>query len=451
MRQGIRFIHAADLHLGSMLHCSGDLSPYLQQLMRDASYNAFAAICQAAVEHEVDFLLLAGDLFEDSGPSVYANNFFNQQCQLLQQEEIPVFAVSGNHDPADIAFQPLGRPENLHLFSWHEVEDFIFKQAEGGRVVRLIGQSYRAAAEARKLHTFFQVPDDGAYNIGILHTQLDLNNHRYLPCSQSELMQISGVDYWALGHQHHCQVIREDPPVIAYPGIPQGRNRNEEGVGGSLLVELDATGETSISFLPTSSLVWIKREVWIDGADKQVPQNLDQLEELLVREAEELITSPLPWPEEGLSITANQCVSIEGFLVQWIIRGRGEIHSLLQEEREEAAQLLATNLRQRFGALSPALWTDSVIFRTAAPLPSLGELREENQVFATLDGLVQEIINDQDLQDELKSYLGAIWLNKEDHEEIDDLKFQLNDELLEAVISQASELIIEELLEVREH
>ena len=67
----------------------------------------------------------------------------------------------------------------------------------------------------------------------------------------------------------------------------------------------------------------------------------------------------------------------EGHILQWVITGRGELHNLWAGQEEEAAAELTAALRRRLEGRAPFLWSDSVVIRTARPLPRLEELLEK--------------------------------------------------------------------------
>lgn len=86
----MRFLHTADWHIGKKLHG--------YSLLDDQEY-VFKQILQIAKQEEVDGIIIAGDLYDRSVPSVEAVERFNQMIiELNLEEKFPVFAISGNHD-----------------------------------------------------------------------------------------------------------------------------------------------------------------------------------------------------------------------------------------------------------------------------------------------------------------------------------------------------------------
>ena len=83
----IRFIHTGDLHLGSPLKAVGKISDRLQKSLMDSSYRAIEKIIEAAVEYDVDFVLMCGDIYDDEARSIRGNRF-SQSVGNLAKENI---------------------------------------------------------------------------------------------------------------------------------------------------------------------------------------------------------------------------------------------------------------------------------------------------------------------------------------------------------------------------
>jgi len=445
----IKFIHTADIHLGSLLHISGRIPNHIQQLVRTATMDAFRRVCDAAIEHEVDFVVISGDLYDREARSVAACRFFVEECQRLKEAGIPVYVIAGNHDPLREQPDLFELPQNVKVFGGHKPDIYPVLDRDGQTIARVIGQSYLGRTDPRKVHLDYKTPDTSVWNIGLLHTQLELNNLNYVPCSLSELKNKQDIHYWALGHIHKPQILSQSVPVISYSGIPQGRDFGEEGVGGCILVELDPLKGTNLSFIATSSVVFKRIEVRIDKDPNNIPETVTEIEDMISDVADELTKKGTNKPDDKSVELAKESSPIAGYIVQWVIKGRGKIHDLLMEQKDEASQEIAQELRDRYQDAEPFLWTDSVDIKTQKALPDSSEY-ENNPFFQELNKVLQECFESTTMKKQLVQEFGKIWDERGDHENIDDDRFLLDEETYWEIIQDASQLIFEKLLEGEE-
>ena len=74
-----------------------------------------------------------------------------------------------------------------------------------------------------------------------------------------------GYDYWALGHVHHREIVRELPWIV-FPGNTQGRHARETGAKGCMVIEAEpGIGIMSVEFVTTDVARW--HHIGIDIAD----------------------------------------------------------------------------------------------------------------------------------------------------------------------------------------
>ena len=225
-----RFLHAADIHLDSPLIGLSDVEGRVAERIRTAPRAAFELLVEQVIKEEINFLVIAGDLYDGTWRDYKTGLFFAEQMGLLNQARIPVFLLHGNHDAQSQITKPLGLPDNVKVFGIRRAETFQIEELN----VALHGQSFRQAVVTDNLVPGYPLPIDGAFNIGVLHTALGrMGEHaNYAPCSLEELVA-KGYDYWALGHVHQGQVLHEQPHVV-FPGNLQGRHVRETGPKGRL-------------------------------------------------------------------------------------------------------------------------------------------------------------------------------------------------------------------------
>lgn len=446
MGKPVKFIHGADIHLGSPLKTIAEFSN-LKQKLETANYSALKRLVNAAIEQQVDFVLFSGDIFDQEIRSVSANQFLSEQMGRLAAKEIPVFIIHGNHDPLDQAKEYVRLPDNVTIFGHEEPEMAEILGDDGRPLARVLGQSYRNASESRKMYHGFGPPDDDVLNIGMLHTALNPAENKYVPCSLEELKSKQSIDYWALGHVHSPVIHHWEKPFVAFPGILQGRDVGETGLGGCFMVEAEKGGRPTISFIPTASIIWLKCKVSINDAVEIA--NLDDLTDFLLQKGQELLDHG-PGLRDDIPIADSYQPHIDGYVVRWEIVGRGKIHSdVLAGNEEEAALAVEDKLRQSLGKGQPFIWTEKVKINTEMNIPDLQDLLREDEVFRALNDIYTSMLLEKDSKEILNS-LGNVWSPISDHEEARDDALKLDEDKCVELIERARNMVIERIIQGRE-
>ena len=275
----MKFIHAADIHLDSPLVGLSAYPDAPAERLRTATREAFERLVTRAIEEQVDFMVIAGDLYDGDWKDYHTGLFFVRQMGRLRQAGIPVYLLYGNHDAESEVTRSLQLPDNVQVFSARRAETFRLDTLQ----VALHGQSFKLAATTDNLVPSYPAPVPGWLNIGVLHTALEGNAQHasYAPCSQAEL-HAKGYQYWALGHVHAYWVAQGDV-TIAYPGNLQGRHIRETGAHGALLVTAEGAQVTRVDRLEVDVLRWHLLELDASQADdlpgalRLVGQALEQL------------------------------------------------------------------------------------------------------------------------------------------------------------------------------
>ena len=96
----MRFIHCADVHLDTPLQGLAQYPGAPVNEIRNATRRAFEKVLDAAVTERVDFLIIAGDLYDTGLKSFESALFFNKQMARLKDAGIDVYLIYGNHDAA---------------------------------------------------------------------------------------------------------------------------------------------------------------------------------------------------------------------------------------------------------------------------------------------------------------------------------------------------------------
>lgn len=429
MKPAVRFIHTADLHLGSRLQLNTE--DEMDDCYKNAVYDSFERIIDDAIKEDVNFVLIAGDIFDNESRSVKATRFFQKQTERLNNNNIDLFLINGNHDPYRMDGELLELPANVKICDSEEVSIFEVNK-EDKLLARILGQSYRGKAESRKMYTYYTTPDQSVYNIGLLHTQLDPNNTNYVPVSKNDLMGNEHIDYWALGHIHEKRIINDHIPYIIYPGIPQGRDIGEVGPGGYFLVNLEPEN-TYYEFIKVSDYIF-----------KRVKLNLEKMSEATLTELNYYLQVELEKIYSGLD------KDIKGYILRVILKGRTELYEVLRENNEEVINDLLFNIRNHFKNKSPSFWIDNIVDHTSNKIPNIEEIIEEDPFIEEFNSFLQNLKEDNTERKRLKAKMGEIWNPEVDKENQDPKEFQVTQAEFEELFVQAKDEIIQEIIERRD-
>ena len=363
----ITFLHAADIHLDSPLRGLETYEDAPVEEIRGATRKAFANLIQLALEEEVNFLLICGDLFDGEWNDYNSGLFFANQMSKLGLAGIKVFIVLGNHDAASRIAQKMPLPENVTLFGHKKPQSVVLE--ESGIVLH--GQSYGARAVNDNLAAAFPRKWPGYVNIGLLHTSLTgRDGHAsYAPCTREDLLA-TGYEYWALGHVHSPEVVSPEPPII-FPGNLQGRHIRESGAKGVVLATIEDGRIRTLEWRYLDVLRWALRDVDLSGCEAR-------------EEVFERVRSAMLDEQEG----ADGRVLALRLSLQGATALHGDLHSRTGSWHEDITSIAAGLDR---------IWLEQVIVRTRPP-KSLADLLAEESPFA---GLLRSIntmeVNEKDI------------------------------------------------------
>jgi DNA repair exonuclease SbcCD nuclease subunit len=355
------FIHAADIHLDSPLSGLSAYEGAPVELLRNAPRAAFSNLIDEAIRERVDFMVIAGDLYDGTWKDFNTGLFFSGEMGRLKREEISVFIAHGNHDAESELTKHLTLPDNVTVFSTRKAES---KPLEPLGVV-LHGQSFRDAKTEENLAVAYPPAVPDCFNIGVLHTAVEghAEHAPYAPCSLSDLTD-KGYDYWALGHVHEYKILREDPLVV-FPGNLQGRHIRETGPRGALVVTVENSKPT-VERLFVDTVRWHRIE--IDAGPAHSLQDV-------VRLARDRLETLLRESADGRPLATRV-----------IFTGRSRAHGELFG--------LETQLRQEILAVANALgdnelWIEKVILDTIPELDAAA-IEARSDAIADLQSILAE-------------------------------------------------------------
>ncbi len=192
----VRFAHISDVHLGG----------WKPQALRDLNFQSFRKAVDICIEEKLDFVLIAGDLFDSAYPPIEILKETFGEFKKLSQKNIPCFIIAGSHDYSvsgktflDV-LEKAGFCRNVADFEEKESEIILHPTLHKG--VALYGYpGKKSGLEVQDLRKIKFNDSPGMFKIFMLHTTIDKAKGT-LPIDAIETDSLPKADYYALGHLH---------------------------------------------------------------------------------------------------------------------------------------------------------------------------------------------------------------------------------------------------------
>lgn len=255
--------HCADIHYDSDIIYMGEKGK-IRKKERQKSFERILEICKIK---EVDYLLIAGDLFEKSEPKEkYVKRL---RDEFAKCDGTYIFISPGNHDYI-CANSPYLRedfwPDNVYIFTdgWEGVEI----ENDG---VSVWGGAFDEMYQREGMLS--KCNDDGNIHLGVMHGEL-ADKSLYNPIKKSEIKE-SNLDYLALGHIHEStDILTAGKTSYAYSGCHDGRGFDEKGICGFYIGEV-WNGGCDMEFVQVSDRQYCK--IKIDISDIRTDEEVISL------------------------------------------------------------------------------------------------------------------------------------------------------------------------------
>lgn len=264
----MKFVHIADMHFDmpfTVLSRNG-----LAEERRLDQRNVFNKIINYIKENNIEYLFIAGDLYENEyvkkSTIDYINNCF---------KEIPntrIYITPGNHDPYlnNSYYNKYEWNENVHIFTKLE-------KIESDNI-NIYGYGF-TDFYSRKVELPVLL-DNSKINILIMHADLDGSTKEvgeYNPILETELKN-TNFDYIALGHIHKNNF--EENKKIIYPGSTISGGFDELGKHGMIAGSVnEITKELSIQFVPLDEKKFTEIELDVSNINsiEELIENINQI------------------------------------------------------------------------------------------------------------------------------------------------------------------------------
>ena len=413
------FIHTADLHLDSPFIGIYEINQELRESLVNATFEAYDTIIDLCIEKEVDFLLIAGDVYDSANKSLYAQLKFIKGLDRLSNAGIQTIIAHGNHDPLNGWSATLNWPEDVHIMSGDTIDSVQLEKDET-HVVTIIGTSYPAQHIWTNLAQKFPKRENNeVFTIGLLHCMVGSSTEHdpYAACTMQDLKDLD-YDYWALGHIHVPSAINEIDPVVVYSGNPQGRHIKEAGPRGCYLVTVDTKNEISKEFIETDTIRWYVEDISIEGMES---------EEDLILQIRECIDTILDGAD-GRSV-----------ICRFILTGRGPLHRTLT--KEGIIDDILQYLREEENLGSQFVWVERLVNNTSMPIER-SVLLERKDFVGDIVRIVDEICQDEESLESLKTSLEPLFKSAKGRKVIKDI----DKEELMGLVHRAEGLLLDNIM-----
>ncbi len=154
------FIHAADLHLGSPLTGLSMRDETVAKRFAAASREAFTALVTQAIEQDVAFVLIAGDVYDGDWKDTSIGLFFNREVARLDRAGIPVLLIKGNHDAESEVTKAISLPNNVREFSSRKAETHFLEEWK----VAVHGRSFSDRVVTENMALTYPPPEPGWFS-----------------------------------------------------------------------------------------------------------------------------------------------------------------------------------------------------------------------------------------------------------------------------------------------
>ncbi len=423
---GLKFLHAADIHLGRPFAGLRRSSPELGNLFLQAGYDAWDRIVTTAIDRSVDFLTLAGDVFDAPNPTVRARVAFKNGLERLYDARIPVYMAVGNHDPLKSFPESLRTLPGLHLFG-PVPEGTRLAGEEHTDGVMIFGAGFEKAVVTDNLVRKFRRDPGVDLAIGVVHTNVagTSGHENYAPCTLDDL-KATGMDVWCLGHVHSTEILSQDP-LILYPGTSQGAHINESGPRGCHLIVAQPLSAATAEFIPLAPVCWLRMD--LDVTECQSVEDL-------VDSAEALCSN-----------TSVEAEGVQAVVVRLNLMGQGGPQGLKGIVRDpEFFEVLC----ERLAALSLPVFPESVRDSTRSST-SVDSLKDEEGFLGDFLGLCRRSVEETAMRDHLMEGVQAELLKKLHRRyipvELDPEALKNDSQTVATLLNEAADLVARMFLE----
>ena len=264
----MKFVHIADMHFDmpfTVLSKNG-----LAEERRLDQRNAFNKMINYIKENNIEYLFIAGDLYENEYVRKSTIEYINKCFKEIPNTKI--YITPGNHDPylVNSYYNRYEWSENVHIFTnLDNIQD---------KNINIYGYGF-TDFYSKKIELPKNI-DNSKINIFVLHADLDGSSKEvgdYNPILESEIKNI-GFDYIALGHIHKTNF--EQNRNVLYPGSMMSGGFDELGKHGMIVGDInEQSKKLSIEFigLDNKEFVEINMDISSISSKEELVERIDEI------------------------------------------------------------------------------------------------------------------------------------------------------------------------------
>ena len=260
----VKILCTGDLHLGRRPAQIPQTAANPDAFRPKAAWDSFVSV---ALDSKADVVILTGDIVDESNKYYEGYSALRTGVDRLLSKDIPVLAVSGNHDYDVLPRLNDQIREFILLGRGGQWEEYILEK-NGSPVVRFQGWSFPTRHVNHDPLDNYADPRNDIPTVGVLHCDCDVSNSDYGPVSLANLKAKAPMA-WLLGHIHKPSILSEKGPLILYPGSLQGLDPSETGNHAAWLVTLDSGRTRKPEPIPIAGLRWEEIEVPLDSVSDE--------------------------------------------------------------------------------------------------------------------------------------------------------------------------------------
>lgn len=264
--QPLRFVHACDILVDHQLRDLVSLNRDAKAIAVAATVTSFERIIEACLEHEVDFLLISGGMFDERDRSLRTRVAILDGLDSLQEASVPVYIMPGVNDSL-ATWKTFGAlPDNVTLFD--ALTDAPLTVLRNDRVIATIEacdvQSLSYDLDEQAQSTPKSVPASHRRRPLHLGVVPALSSNAVGKRTIEHWLGEFSVDYLAVPSAFKRLSVTRDERLAHCPGAACSFTKHDLGPLGCTLVEVDDKGSLSHSLLATSPVRRERFEIDVD-------------------------------------------------------------------------------------------------------------------------------------------------------------------------------------------